>query len=116
MGQKKLTRFTELQRQAGLSFDEAIALIKVSRSTGFRYQAGTSAPSGAAIKLLEQAAAKRTTFTPGWFRFIDLFAGIGGLRKGFEQHRRPMRLHVRVGPEQPEDLRKQFSRQPPDRR
>jgi DNA (cytosine-5)-methyltransferase 1 len=80
----KLTRFTRLSQQAGLSFDEAIALIKVSRSTGYRYQAGTSEPSGAAITLLEEAAAARIANVPGWFRFIDLFAGIGGLRKGFE--------------------------------
>jgi DNA (cytosine-5)-methyltransferase 1 len=73
-----------LHQQAGLSFDEAIALIKVSRSTGYRYQAGTGEPSGAAITLLEEAAASRVANVPGWFRFIDLFAGIGGLRKGFE--------------------------------
>nr|WP_256468254.1 DNA (cytosine-5-)-methyltransferase [Bradyrhizobium sp. 150] len=39
---------------------------------------------GASLKLLEQVAAARVSDTPGWFRFIDLFAGIGGLRKGFE--------------------------------
>jgi DNA (cytosine-5)-methyltransferase 1 len=80
----KFTRFTRLSHQAGLSFDEAIDLIKVSRSTGYRYQAGTSDPSGAAITLLEEAAAVRIANVPGWFRFIDLFAGIGGLRMGFE--------------------------------
>lgn len=84
MGSKRLTKFTRLYQQAGLSFDEAIALIDISRSTGFRYQAGTSEPKGPALKLLEDAAARRKLDTPGWFRFIDLFAGIGGLRKGFE--------------------------------
>lgn len=85
MGRKaKPTRFTKLHQQAGFSFTEAIELIDVSRTTGYRYQAGTGAPSGAALRLLEDAAAKRVADTPGWFRFIDLFAGIGGLRKGFE--------------------------------
>jgi DNA (cytosine-5)-methyltransferase 1 len=84
VGQKHSTKFTRLHQQAGLSFDEAIALIGVSRSTGFRYQAGTSELKGPALKLLEESAAKRISNTPGWFRFIDLFAGIGGLRKGFE--------------------------------
>lgn len=80
----RVTTFTALRQQAGLSFEESIKLIKVSRSTGYRYRDGTSEPSGAAITLLEQAAAARMSDTPGWFRFIDLFAGIGGLRKGFE--------------------------------
>lgn len=80
----KITEFTRLHQQAGLSFDEAINLIEVSRSTGFRYQSGKSAPNGAALKLLRDAAAARAQETPGWFRFVDLFAGIGGLRKGFE--------------------------------
>ncbi|WP_395697591.1 DNA (cytosine-5-)-methyltransferase [Methylocella sp.] len=79
-----MTRFTRLRQQAGLSFEEAISLIGVSRSSGFRYQNGTGVPSVAAIKLLEDAAAARAADTFGWFRFIDLFAGIGGLRKGFE--------------------------------
>lgn len=78
------TIFTKLSQQAGLSFEEAIALIGVSRSTGFRYRNGAGTPSAAAIKLLEEAAGARTPEVSGWFRFIDLFAGIGGLRKGFE--------------------------------
>lgn len=81
----RITNFTKLHQQAGLSFNEAIELIGVSRTTGYRYQAGTGVPSGAAMKLLEEAAARRVTeIIPGWFRFIDLFAGIGGLRMGFE--------------------------------
>jgi DNA (cytosine-5)-methyltransferase 1 len=80
----KVSDFTRLHQHAGLSFDEAIALIKVSKSTGYRYQAGTSKPTALALEVLQKAADKRTAETPGWFRFIDLFAGIGGLRKGFE--------------------------------
>ncbi|MET4090592.1 DNA (cytosine-5-)-methyltransferase [Bradyrhizobium sp. S3.5.5] len=84
MGRNEPTNFTQLHQQAGLSFNEAIALIEVSRSTGYRYQNGKGELKGAELKLLEEAAAKRASNTPGWFRFIDLFAGIGGLRKGFE--------------------------------
>lgn len=80
----KVTRFTRLHQQAGLSFNETLELISVSRSTGYRYQSGEKELKGAELKLLEEAAAARTANTPGWFRFIDLFAGIGGLRKGFE--------------------------------
>jgi DNA (cytosine-5)-methyltransferase 1 len=79
-----VTHFTRLHRQAGLSFDEAIRLINVSRSTGYRYQRGERELKGLELKALEEAAAVRMAETPGWFRFIDLFAGIGGLRKGFE--------------------------------
>jgi len=84
VGQGKLTKFTRLHQQAGLSFEEAIALIDVSRSTGFRCQSGARELTGPELRILEDAAAKRMSSTPGWFRFIDLFAGIGGLRMGFE--------------------------------
>lgn len=85
MGRKKISGFTRLSQQAGFSFEEAIEHIGVSRSTGYRYQSGAGTPSPAAMKLLTEAAAARKINTPGWFRFIDLFAGIGGMRRGFEE-------------------------------
>ncbi len=81
---RKLTKFTQLHQLAGLSLDEAVRLIKVSKSTGYRYQSGERELKGLALQALESAAAARMENAPGWFRFIDLFAGIGGLRKGFE--------------------------------
>lgn len=79
-----MSDFTRLHQHAGLSFNEAISLIKVSPSTGYRYRSGQNDLPPLAHDVLEKAAAKRTAETPGWFKFIDLFAGIGGLRKGFE--------------------------------
>lgn len=80
----KQTDFTRLSHQAGLSFAEATNLINVSRSTGYRLQNGLKPLDGLELKALSDAAAARATSQPGWFKFIDLFAGIGGLRRGFE--------------------------------
>lgn len=84
VGRTRLTSFTRLHQQAGLSFEEAIELIGVSRSTGFRLQNGTRELKLPELTVLEDLAAKRATELPGWFSFVDLFAGIGGLRKGFQ--------------------------------
>ena len=58
----------------------------MSGRTAYRYESGESEPSRLAIKALQAAASlrgsvaasKKSTFT-----FIDLFAGIGGLRRPF---------------------------------
>jgi len=81
------TEFTRLHEQAGMTFEETIALLEVSPRTGQRYQSGERELKGLALRTLKQAAARRCapveTDRPA-FRFIDLFAGIGGLRMGFE--------------------------------
>jgi len=81
------TEFTRLHEQAGMTFEDAIAYLEISSRTGQRYQSGERELKGLALRALRQAAARRCApieaVRPA-FRFIDLFAGIGGLRMGFE--------------------------------
>jgi len=80
------TEFATLREQAGLSLQEAEALLKVDRRTVYRYERGETKPTKLARDILRRAAQERVTQNneQPLFRFIDLFAGIGGLRKGFE--------------------------------
>lgn len=78
--------FTQLRQQAGLTLEEAADLLAVSPRTIYRYEEGQSEPSRLAIRTLRAEAERRLEMSqPGnGFTFIDLFAGIGGLRLGFE--------------------------------
>jgi len=81
----KRNDFQHLCDQAGLTLEQAAALLQVSERTVYRYVNGTSRPTSLALSVLRNAAnAARIDRTPASFRFIDLFAGIGGLRLGFE--------------------------------
>jgi DNA (cytosine-5)-methyltransferase 1 len=78
--------FAKLREQAGFTLAEAQALLKVDRRTVYRYERGETKPSKLARDILRKAAEARLAQdnAPPSFRFIDLFAGIGGLRMGFE--------------------------------
>jgi len=81
------TPFRQLRLRAGLSRSEAAALLKVSMRSLHRYDRGDGEPSALALDTLERAAGVREAGLPAQqraFCFIDLFAGIGGLRRGFE--------------------------------
>jgi DNA (cytosine-5)-methyltransferase 1 len=74
--------FEELRLKAGLSCEQTADMLGLSVRTIFRYESGESRPSPIAIKWLQEHIdrnRKPPAQSPG-FRFIDLFAGIGGLR------------------------------------
>ena len=80
------TEFGSLREKAGLTLSEAADLLKVELRTIYRYENGETRPTRLARETLRQAAGRRSVRATGRpaFRFIDLFAGIGGLRRGFE--------------------------------
>lgn len=81
------TEFSRLREQAGLTISEAAGLLEVSERTAFRYESGDSHPARLCLRVLQQAIGERIVYGKKLntgFRFIDLFAGIGGLRLGFQ--------------------------------
>lgn len=79
------TRFTKLRERAGMSLEEAARAIRVTDRTAYRYEKGETEPSPLALEMLGILAnAHQKTQPDAKFRFVDLFAGIGGLRIGFE--------------------------------
>jgi DNA (cytosine-5)-methyltransferase 1 len=82
--------FTELRQRTGMSVEEVADDLGYSASTIYRWERGETAPKAAVYRALEVIArfADRPTISKNdgqaGFRFIDLFAGIGGLRIGFQ--------------------------------
>lgn len=71
--------------RSGLSLDEAELILGISSRQIRRYVADEApVPKLVLEKVREVAASRSEVRAPARFRFIDLFAGIGGLRLGFE--------------------------------
>jgi len=79
-----LTELATLRIRAGLSVEELAEMTGYSPRQVYRWEAGDGKPRAAAISLLRSMAAVPAATTPSRFTFIDLFAGIGGLRRGFD--------------------------------
>jgi DNA (cytosine-5)-methyltransferase 1 len=83
--QDSRTEFAQLREQAGLTLEEAAKVTKTSLRSVYRHESGECSPSPLALDMLRLLAENhRRPEKPARFRFIDLFAGIGGLRVGFE--------------------------------
>lgn len=80
------SEFSLLRQRAGLSIDAFADESGFSRRTVYRWESGKTAPRKAALHLLRDRVDEfsHEQRTKPKFRFIDLFAGIGGLRRGFE--------------------------------
>ncbi|WP_352813570.1 DNA (cytosine-5-)-methyltransferase [Mesorhizobium sp. M0965] len=81
---RKLTEFSKLRQKARMTIEQAAEFLAVSCRTAYRYEDGGRVPK-LALRTLREYAEKQTAGPlDASFRFIDLFAGIGGLRLGFE--------------------------------
>jgi len=80
-----MTEFSRLRQEAGMSVPEAVNALGYGERTIYRWESGEVEPRRAVIEVLRQSIRGRRSASYGdAFRFIDLFAGIGGLRLGFE--------------------------------
>jgi DNA (cytosine-5)-methyltransferase 1 len=86
MKQPRPTEFAKLREKTGLTIDEVAERLGKSVRTVYRWENGDSKPDKNAIATLKKLAGSGNIipFKKYSFTFIDLFAGIGGLRMGFE--------------------------------
>lgn len=81
INQQEPSRLREL---AGLSIDELAQLAGRHPRTIRRWESGETPAPPLVIKYLTEKIERQRLGGQETFRFIDLFAGIGGLRRGFE--------------------------------
>ena len=77
------TEFSKLKKQSGQSMDSLASILGYSSRTLRRYEDGTVIPRRPVLEAMRNLVIPRSEDGAASFRFIDLFAGIGGLRKGF---------------------------------
>ncbi len=79
-----LNEIAILRTRAGLSVEELALMTGYSPRQIYRWEAGDGKPREAAMGILRAMASAGPVPAGRHFTFIDLFAGIGGLRRGFD--------------------------------
>lgn len=80
-----MSEFSCLRQKTGLSVPEVASMLGYTERQVYRWESGEHAPRKVVMDKLESLRQERCAPTSGHaFTFIDLFAGIGGLRLGFE--------------------------------
>jgi DNA (cytosine-5)-methyltransferase 1 len=82
-----MSEFEQLVRKSGFSFEQIASELGISDRTVRRYVSGETKPRVSEIGVLRgliAAGVAPRNLASSLFAFVDLFAGIGGLRKGFE--------------------------------
>ncbi|MFZ4476215.1 MAG: DNA (cytosine-5-)-methyltransferase [Saprospiraceae bacterium] len=80
-------KFTQLREKTGLTVQDVAALTGYNSRTVYRWENGETQPRKAVVdRLLQMVSEPEPVYgkPKRTFNFIDLFAGIGGLRMGFE--------------------------------
>lgn len=79
-----MSEFSLIRQKAGLTVAQVAELTGYTSRTIYRWEEGQTSPKKAVIELVKSLKPKEERSNKVEFRFIDLFAGIGGLRIPFE--------------------------------